>query len=507
MNLTDPRDLAPLLEAFLLASGKAQSLERLYELFEEAERPEPAVFRKALEVLRKSCSGRAFELKEVASGYRLQIREAYAPWVGRLWEERPQRYSRALLETIALIAYRQPITRGEIEDVRGVAVNTNIIKTLLEREWVRIVGYREVPGKPAMFATTKAFLDHFNLKNLDELPSLAELREMEPEPLLEVDDAPVPAAKGFWIHHKMSKAAVDWLNGALVGGTVRDGRAIVTGDLDDWPFTRQNGRFEAVARIEDGQFKFQHDWPQVEQVHGDIAFIGNGFLLKARGMLADVAVPAFEAGIADFGEGDLKITARTDTDSARLLALLRQSPLRKTYGETLDHLQAKGPVAATFDLLQPLRAERQARKKLAGTVELKGAQLSETRWDLVFDNMRGKAKYDDGGFASGPLQVVHEGQPGVLGLRAAPEFEVWLERMGIADTAQGLRLREGIDLAALADRFGLAGTALIDADKAAFYARQGLVWQRGSRIGVTAQGLPLLDGLLGELVRPELVTE
>ncbi|MNZ21225.1 hypothetical protein D3C78_382920 [compost metagenome] len=195
MNLNEPRDLAPLLEAFLLASGKPQSLERLYELFEEAERPEPAVFKKALEVLRKSCTGRAFELKEVASGFRLQIREDYAPWVGRLWEERPQRYSRALLETMALIAYRQPITRGEIEDVRGVAVNTNIIKTLLEREWIRIVGYREVPGKPAMFATTKAFLDHFNLKNLDELPPLAELREMEPEPepLLELDDAPVPA--------------------------------------------------------------------------------------------------------------------------------------------------------------------------------------------------------------------------------------------------------------------------------------------------------------------------
>jgi len=195
MNLNDPRDLAPLLEAFLLASGKPQSLERLFELFEEAERPEPAVFKKALEVLRKSCSGRAFELKEVASGYRLQIREDYAPWVGRLWEERPQRYSRALLETMALIAYRQPITRGEIEDVRGVAVNSNIIKTLLEREWIRIVGYREVPGKPAMFATTKAFLDHFNLKNLDELPPLAELREMEPEPapVLDLDDAPVPA--------------------------------------------------------------------------------------------------------------------------------------------------------------------------------------------------------------------------------------------------------------------------------------------------------------------------
>jgi len=193
MNLTEPRDLAPLLEAFLLASGKPQSLENLFELFEEGERPEPPVFKKALAILAKSCDGRAFELKEVASGYRLQIREKFAPWVGRLWEERPQRYSRAMLETMALIAYRQPITRGEIEDVRGVAVNSNIVKTLMEREWIRIVGYRDVPGKPAMFATTKAFLDHFNLKNLDDLPPLAELRELEPDPVLDFDDAPVPA--------------------------------------------------------------------------------------------------------------------------------------------------------------------------------------------------------------------------------------------------------------------------------------------------------------------------
>ena len=192
MNLTEPRELAPLLEAFLLASGKPQSLERLFELFEEGERPEPPVFKKALELLRKSCEGRAFELKEVASGYRLQIREKFSPWVGRLWEERPQRYSRAMLETMALIAYRQPITRGEIEDVRGVAVNSHIVKTLLEREWIRVVGYREVPGRPAMFATTKGFLDHFNLKNLDDLPPLAELRELEPDPILDFDDAPVP---------------------------------------------------------------------------------------------------------------------------------------------------------------------------------------------------------------------------------------------------------------------------------------------------------------------------
>jgi segregation and condensation protein B len=193
MNLNEPRELASLLEAFMLASGKPQSLERFYELFEEAERPEPAVFKKALALLGKSCEGRASGA-EVASGYRLQVRERYAPWVGRLWEERPQRYSRAMLETLALIAYRQPITRGEIEDIRGVAVNSQIIKTLQEREWIRVVGHRDVPGRPAMLATTKAFLDHFNLKGLDDLPTLAALRELEPEPLLAFDeDLPVPA--------------------------------------------------------------------------------------------------------------------------------------------------------------------------------------------------------------------------------------------------------------------------------------------------------------------------
>lgn len=196
MNLNEPRELAPLLEAFLLASGKPQPLDKLYALFEEAERPEPEVFKAALEVLKRSCKSRAFELKEVASGYRLQIRERYAPWVGRLWEERPQRYSRALLETLVLIAYRQPITRGEIEEVRGVAVNSQIVKTLLEREWIRVVGYREVPGKPAMFATTRAFLDYFNLTSLDQLPPLAELRALEPRPLeqeFEDEDPEAPA--------------------------------------------------------------------------------------------------------------------------------------------------------------------------------------------------------------------------------------------------------------------------------------------------------------------------
>lgn len=188
MNYTDPKQLAPLLEAILLAAGRPLTLERLAELFEEYERPEPAHLRAGLAVLGGSCRKRGFELKEVASGYRLQVREKYAPWVGRLWEERPPRYSRAMLETLALIAYRQPITRGEIEEVRGVAVNSQIVKTLLERDWIRVVGYRDVPGRPAMFATTKAFLDYFDLRSLNQLPPLAEVRQPEPEPASVLED-------------------------------------------------------------------------------------------------------------------------------------------------------------------------------------------------------------------------------------------------------------------------------------------------------------------------------
>ncbi len=166
-------------EAALLAAGKPLSLDQLRELFTEDERPARQVMEHVMMLLESACENRGFELKKVASGFRLQIREEYAPWVGRLFEERPQRYSRALLETLALIAYRQPITRGEIEDIRGVTVSSNIIRTLLEREWVRVVGHRDVPGRPAMYATTKQFLDYFNLSGLDQLPPLSEVRDLE----------------------------------------------------------------------------------------------------------------------------------------------------------------------------------------------------------------------------------------------------------------------------------------------------------------------------------------
>jgi len=166
-------------EAALLAAGKPLSLDQLRDLFSDEERPARQVMEHVMVLLETACEGRGFELKKVASGYRLQVREEFAPWVGRLFEEKPQRYSRALLETLALIAYRQPITRGEIEDIRGVTVSSNIIRTLLEREWVRVVGHRDVPGRPAMYATTKQFLDYFNLTGLDQLPPLNEVRDLE----------------------------------------------------------------------------------------------------------------------------------------------------------------------------------------------------------------------------------------------------------------------------------------------------------------------------------------
>ena len=176
----NPDIIKKVVEAALLASGKPLKIDRIMGLFAEGDfQPEKKDIREALEAISESCNDRGIELREVASGFRLQVKEDMAPWISRLWEEKPQRYTRALLETLALIAYRQPVTRGEIEDVRGVAVSSNIIKSLTEREWIKVVGHRDVPGKPAMYGTTKEFLDYFNLKTLDELPTLAELRDFE----------------------------------------------------------------------------------------------------------------------------------------------------------------------------------------------------------------------------------------------------------------------------------------------------------------------------------------
>lgn len=187
-------ELKPVVEGLIFAADEPMSINDLFAIFTEQTSIEKVQIQEVLDELKEDYSEHGLELKEVGSGFRFQVREKNAEWVSKLWQERPAKYSRASLETLALIAYRQPITRAEIEDVRGVSVSSNIIKALLEREWVRIVGHRDVPGKPALFSTTKEFLNYFNLKSLEDLPPLSELKDidaineqlnLDPEPSVE----------------------------------------------------------------------------------------------------------------------------------------------------------------------------------------------------------------------------------------------------------------------------------------------------------------------------------
>jgi len=174
------QQLKNIVEAALLAAGTPVTVDQLRALFGDESGPEKQEIRAALKELQAEYEGRGIEIREVASGFRVQVRGNMTQWLSKLWEERPPRYSRALMETLSIIAYRQPVTRGDIEEIRGVSVTSNIIRTLLEREWIKVLGHRDVPGKPAMFGTTRDFLDYFDLKKLDDLPPLAELAQLEP---------------------------------------------------------------------------------------------------------------------------------------------------------------------------------------------------------------------------------------------------------------------------------------------------------------------------------------
>lgn len=178
MSKTDS-ELKNILEAALLVSREPLTVEKLLSMFSKDSQPKKEDIKKTLDALAKDYEGRGIELKKIDKGYRFQSMEKYGPWIARLTQERPPRYSRALLETISIIAYRQPVTRGDIEDVRGITVSTEIMRTLQDREWIRQVGHRDVPGKPALFGTTRAFLEHFSLSSLDQLPPLSELRDIE----------------------------------------------------------------------------------------------------------------------------------------------------------------------------------------------------------------------------------------------------------------------------------------------------------------------------------------
>ncbi len=177
MNNVTPELLIQIIEAALMVAGRPLTVANLQKLFEESEQPETHAIRTALATLQEKYGDSGIELREVASGFQFQARIALSTWVSRLWEERAPRYSRAFLETLALIAYRQPITRAEVEEIRGVSASSHHFKTLMEREWIRVIGYRDVPGKPALYGTTKNFLDYFNLKSLEQLPTLSELKD------------------------------------------------------------------------------------------------------------------------------------------------------------------------------------------------------------------------------------------------------------------------------------------------------------------------------------------
>ena len=175
----DAIEIKHFIEAALLAAGRPLNADQLQKLFDGRMAPEKAEIREAVATLNDEYASRGITIAEVASGFRVQVKSGMADRLHKLWEDRPPRYSRAMFETLALVAYRQPITRGEIEDIRGVAVSANIVRTLLERDWVRVVGHRDVPGRPEMFGTTKSFLDYFGLKKLDDLPPLANLADWE----------------------------------------------------------------------------------------------------------------------------------------------------------------------------------------------------------------------------------------------------------------------------------------------------------------------------------------
>lgn len=234
----DAERLRQIIEGTILAAGQPMTVARMLDLFDEQVAPTKDEVLAALADIQSACEGRGFELKEVASGWRFQVRDNLAPWVNRLWEEKPQKYSRALLETLSLIAYRQPITRGDIEEIRGVAVSSHIMKTLLERDWVKVIGHRDVPGRPSLYATTRQFLDYFNLKSLDELPSLSEIRDLdELNPVLDLGedglgekdtDPPIPDDQPVATLDELDDTEVDTQTALYEDGFVEGEEAFVT---------------------------------------------------------------------------------------------------------------------------------------------------------------------------------------------------------------------------------------------------------------------------------------
>lgn len=235
-----------------------------------------------------------------------------------------------------------------------------------------------------------------------------------------IEEATLPAAKGFWIHYLMPKPVVEWLDMALVSGHLSNGRAIVSGDLDDWPFENRNGRFEANAHIGNGVLKFQPDWPAAEGVEAEASFIGNGFTVDGTGRVGGVAIQRLHAGIDSYRDGRLAVRASGSGDAGSMLDVLRQSPLQKLDPDTFAKVSARGPAEVDFNLLMPLGDAH--RTRVEGAVRLKNAYLADSRWNLAFDQVNGAATYSLKGFEADRLAVRHEGLPGRLSLRVGEAY-------------------------------------------------------------------------------------
>lgn len=241
----------------------------------------------------------------------------------------------------------------------------------------------------------------------------------------DLDDAAAPVAKRFWIRHKMSKSLIDWLDTALIAGQVRNGRAVIAGDLDDWPFKSvagapPKGVFDARATLQDMRVKFHHEWPATSDMDAEIAFVDNGFSVDGKAMLTEVGIRDFDAGIADFAQSALTINAQADADAAKLLGLMRQSPLRKDHGDVFATLGASGPAAVDFALEFPLHGSPTQKPRIDGKVELRGVRLSESQWKLAFSGVNGRAIYNQDGFSANGLRAQYDRQDGRLSLRAGP---------------------------------------------------------------------------------------
>ncbi|XIG26400.1 YhdP family protein [Lysobacter enzymogenes] len=255
----------------------------------------------------------------------------------------------------------------------------------------------------------------------------------------DLDPIRLPVAKGFWVRSQMSQRLLNWLDTALVAGTLTDAHAVVSGDLDDWPFNRNNGLFHAGGKLRGATVKFQPDWPAVEALDADIAFVGDGFSVEGGGRIAGVGVRKVQSGIERYHDGVLYVKAQTDAEAGQLLALLRQSPLHKEHADTLDNLRASGPAAVAFDMQLALREG--GHTTLKGGVDLADAKLADPRWKVAFEQVRGHADFSRAGFAAENLSVLHDGAPGKLSLRAGEDyvrdkgnaFEAGLDAMSGAD--------------------------------------------------------------------------